>query len=68
MSTCSAVKDICIKYHLEYAKVRKEIIEMRDDVIDLNNADIGKCKKNLLSYYKNNILTLPEDTRKKHLE
>ena len=41
---------------------------MRDDVIDLNNADILNCKKNLLGYYKNNILTLPENARRKHLE
>ena len=66
--TWSAVKEICIKYDLEYTNVRREIIEMRDDVIDLNNADIAKCKKNLLGYYKNNFLTLPENARKINLE
>ena len=66
--TWSAVKEICIKYELEYTMVRKEIIEIRDDVIDLNNADISNCKKNLLGYYKNNLLTLPENARRKHLE
>ena len=66
--TWSAVKDICIKYELEYTMVRKEIIEMRDDVIDLNNADISNCKKKLLGYYKNNLLTLPKNARRKHLE
>ena len=48
--------------------VRKEIIEIRYDDIDLNNADISNCKKNLLGYYKNNLLTLPENSRRKHLE
>ena len=66
--TWSAVKEICIKYDLEYTNVRREIIEMGDDVIDLNNADLAKCKTNLLSYYKNNFLTLPENARKINLE
>ena len=38
------------------------------DVIDLNSADIAKCKKNLLGYYKNNFLTLPENARKINIE
>ena len=62
------VKETCIKYQLEYTNARKEIIEMRDDVIDLNNGDIANCKKTLLGYYKNNLLTLPENVRINHLE
>ena len=37
-------------------------------VIDLNNADIAKCKKNLLGYYTNIFLSLPENAHKKNLE
>ena len=66
--TWLVVKEICTEYDLEYKHGRREIIEMRDDVIDLNNDNISKCKKGLLCYYKNNFLTLPENACKINLK
>ena len=66
--TWAAVRSICVQYCLDYDNVRKEILEMRDDSIELSVMDIELCKKNLLCYYKTNCQIQPILQRKKYLE
>ena len=41
--TWAVVKKICIRYDLYYDMVRKEILEMRDDSIELSFIDMELC-------------------------
>ena len=43
-------------------------MKMRNKIIDLSNADIAIFQEHLLGYYKNNLLTLPENSRREHLQ
>ena len=54
-TTWNAVKDICEKYDINYTEVRAEILEMRDDSVELSLSDISLCKSNLLKFYKRNM-------------
>ena len=67
-TTWNAVKDICEKHDINYTEVRAEILEMRDDSVELSLSDIALCKSNLLTFYKRNMDTLPESQRKLNLE
>ena len=46
------MRDICRRYGLEYSRVRKQILEMRLDALDLGPQDLRLAKENLLLYYK----------------
>ena len=59
IETWEAVEVLCKKYDLDYTNVRREILEMRDNSVDLSIADGALCKSNLLSFYRNNYNNLP---------
>ena len=67
--TWAAVKNICIRqYDLDYDKVRKEILEMRDDSIELSVVDIELCKKSPTLFLQNSLLdTVNPPTQKNAL-
>ena len=46
------MRDICRRYGLEYSRVRKQILEMRLNALDLGPQDSRLAKENLLQYYK----------------
>ena len=46
--TWEAVEVICNKYDLDYTNVRRDILEIRDDSVDLSIADGALCKHYLL--------------------
>ena len=68
IKTWEAVEILCKKYHLDYTNVRREILEMRDNSVDLSIADGALCKSNLLSFYRNNYNNLPVGQRRYCLE
>ena len=68
IETWEAVEVICSKYDLNYTNVRREILEIRANSVDLSIADGALCKSNLLSFYRNNYNNLPVGQRRYCLE